>query len=121
MKVLVADDTDVIRSRLLRQISALPGVSATYESFDYASTVKSIEREKPDVLVLDMFMPGGTGLEVLEQIRERNLRCHTLVLSSAYTAAMHSSCLKAGAGGVYHKADGFLRLIEEVEELAASA
>ncbi len=118
MKVLIADDTKIIRDRLVRQVSPLPGVSETIEAHDFSSTIKYIERYQPDALLLDMFMPGGTGLDVLRYLKDKNIACHTIVLTSSCDENLREMSLAAGAEHYLLKGADFLTAVQHIGDIA---
>ncbi len=120
MKVLIADDTQIIRDRLVRQISPLKGVCRTYQAFDYDSTLKYIEKYKPDILLLDMFMPGGTGLDILQEIKHQKIPCRTIVLTSSPDLQLRKLCMAAGAEDYFLKGSGFLDAVNAIDAMTAS-
>lgn len=66
-KILICDDEDVLRS--LVRASLLSGDYEIVEARDGDEAIESALSERPDLVLLDMMMPGRTGLEVLEQLR----------------------------------------------------
>lgn len=61
--------------------------------------------ERPDVVVLDLFLNAGTGLGVLARIRQLSLGLRVIVLTNSATSLLRRSCLLLGAEAVYDKAD----------------
>jgi CheY-like chemotaxis protein len=116
-KVLVCDDEEVLRS-LIR--ATLEGA---YEIIDTTSGVDSLERaraERPDVIVLDMMMPGKSGLDVLTELREDPELVHTpvLMLSARTQLADREAAATAGADRFLAKPFSPLHLASIVAELA---
>lgn len=71
-RILIVDDESLARSRVRRFISELNLPAAIAEAEDGASALERIENFRPEVVVLDIQMPGLSGFEVLEQIEDRN-------------------------------------------------
>ena len=61
MKVLIADDSELMRKRLITLISGLEGIDVIEEAEDCGETIKIIRELNPDVVILDIRMPGGSG------------------------------------------------------------
>jgi len=61
--------------------------------------------DKPDLVVLDLFLNAGTGLGVLTRLRKLSLNLRILVLTNSATSLLRRSCLLLGAEAVYDKAD----------------
>ena len=103
MKILIADDHAVLRKGLV-QIMAEEYPDAHFgEASTTAETLACLSRHRWDVLVLDIFMPGRTGLEVLHEVRCHHPNLPVLVLSSAPEDQLAVRVLKAGASGYLNK------------------
>jgi two-component system LytT family response regulator len=68
LRVLIADDEPLIRLGIRRALEAMAGVAVTGECGEVAEAVAAIERDAPDLVVLDVQMPGGTGLDVVRAL-----------------------------------------------------
>jgi two-component system, LytTR family, response regulator len=68
LRVLIADDEPLIRLGIRRALTAMPGITVAGECGAVADAVASIERDAPDLVVLDVQMPGGTGLDVVRAL-----------------------------------------------------
>jgi two-component system invasion response regulator UvrY len=119
IKVLVADDHAVVR-RGLRQIltetaDILVGGEATT-----TPEVRQLAREQRwDVIVLDLNMPGGSGLELLSELRRESPGARVLILTVSQESQYAVRAIKAGAAGFLTKESAPERLIEAVRRIAA--
>jgi DNA-binding LytR/AlgR family response regulator len=68
LRVVIVDDEKPARDRLRRMLAAIPDVDLVGEAGDVASAVELIDREKPDLCLLDVQIPGGDGFEVLRLV-----------------------------------------------------
>ena len=68
LRVLIADDEPLIRLGIRRALEAMPDVTIAGECGGVSDAVASIERDPPDLVVLDVQMPGGTGLDVVRTL-----------------------------------------------------
>jgi two-component system LytT family response regulator len=68
LQVLIADDEQPARARLRRMLADIDGVELAGEAADGATCVAAIARLEPDVVLLDVQMPNGTGFDVIEQV-----------------------------------------------------
>ena len=103
MKILIADDHAVLRKGLV-QILAEEYPDAHFgEASTTPETLACLSRHRWDMLVLDIFMPGRTGLEVLHEVRCHHPNLPVLVLSSAPEEQLAVRVLKAGASGYLNK------------------
>ena len=103
MKILIADDHAVLRKGLI-QILAEGFPRAEFgEASSTPETLEHLSLQKWDVLVLDVFMPGRSGLEVLHEVRKLYSHMPVLVLSSAPEEQLALRVLTAGASGYLNK------------------
>lgn len=117
MKILIADDAPLIRSRVAGQIRNMPGVKTVIEASDYGDTLENIRRERPGAVVLDLFMPGGTGLDVLREIANSEARPRVVVLTAWGDENLRRRCLDAGADHFFEKGAGFLSAMDALQAI----
>ncbi len=96
IKILIADDHPIVRRGLAMYLAQQSGIKLLAEAENAETAVSLTEQHQPDVLLLDLLMPGH-GLEALRQIRARKLPVRVLVLTSAEERAPVSAALRAGA------------------------
>jgi two-component system response regulator NreC len=97
--IVLADDHVVVRSALRMLLEAEPGFEVVAEAGDADSAARYVLGHKPTVLVLDLNMPGGSGLEAIPQIRERSPYTQIVVLTMQKEAAFAREAMRAGALG----------------------
>jgi two-component system invasion response regulator UvrY len=103
IRVLVADDHAVVRRGVLQILSEAPDLVAAGEASTGREALQAILEDDYDVIVLDISMPGGSGLEVLEQIRDLRPALHVLILTMYPEEQYAVRALKAGAAGYLTK------------------
>ncbi|MBI5693154.1 MAG: response regulator transcription factor [Verrucomicrobia bacterium] len=119
MKILLADDHAIVR-RGLRQILADAFPEARFgEASTTPETLAALECEPWDVLVLDIFMPGRTGLEVLQAVRSHRPGLPVLVVSTAPEEQLAVRVLRGGAGGYLNKQAAPELLVQAIKHLRA--
>jgi len=99
ISVVLADDHPLVRRGLRGTLEAEPDFAVVAEAGDGLETVRLIERLQPDVLVLDLMMPGLSGLDTLPIIRLRSPRTRIVVLSMQAGEDFVLQALKNGASG----------------------
>jgi DNA-binding NarL/FixJ family response regulator len=118
LSVIVADDSLVVRERLVGLLREVPGVSVVGETGDVAGTLEALRRLRPTVLVLDLSMPGGSGLTVLQQVRKEQIQSKVIVLTN-YSSAEYEKVARArGASAFLNKSTEFMKVADLVRELA---
>jgi two-component system response regulator NreC len=119
ISIMLADDHPVVRRGMQTLLEAEPDFSVIGETGDGLDTVREVERLQPDVLVLDLMMPGLSGLEVLRIIRQRSPRTRVVVLSMHNNNAFVVTALKEGATGYVLKGSEEQNLVHAVRETVA--
>ncbi len=97
MKLLIADDSTFLRQRLSHLITEFTGIENIIYAEDVPAAIKTIETERPDVVVLDIQMPGGSGIDVLKKVQKENQRPIFIVFTNYPYPRFRKSCLAAGA------------------------
>src|SRR5690242_20613980 len=98
-RVLLADDHGVVRQGFRLILSQAPDLEVIGEARDGREAVALTAQLEPDVVVLDVAMPGMNGVEVARQIRQNHPRCHVLMLSMHKDSIYVRESLRAGARG----------------------
>jgi DNA-binding NarL/FixJ family response regulator len=119
VKIFLADDHQVMRDGLRTLLEAQPGLRVVGESGDGRETVKAVARLKPDVVLLDIAMPGLNGIEAARQIRDRYPAVAVVILSMYTTTEHIYRALEAGACAYLLKECAGQEVVEAV--LAAKA
>jgi two-component system LytT family response regulator len=83
MRSLIADDEESARARLSRMLAAHPDIEIVGEACDGLEAVEKIEELRPDLLFLDIEMPGLTGFEALQSVR-RTVRLPLVIFATGY-------------------------------------
>lgn len=120
MKVLIADDSEPIRKRLSDLISELEGVEIAGQAGSVTDAVDSVIRLKPDVVILDIRMPGGSGLDVLEKIKKSMPWVCVIMLTNYPEAPYRKKCQEAGAEYFFDKSSEFEKVGEALMKFIAS-
>lgn len=119
MNILIADDAQMLRQRMLRLLNKVPGITAIHESEDCETTRAAIAKVKPQIVVLDLYMPDGSGLDVLRELSAESVRPLVIVLTTMSDDDIREQCLEAGAEYFFDKASGFFDAVDTVKKLVA--
>jgi DNA-binding NarL/FixJ family response regulator len=99
IRVAVVDDHAVVREGIRRVLESEPGVTVVGEGKNAAEALALVASEKPDVLVMDVAMPGRTGLSVAAELHRRSSDTKVLMLSMYDQPEYVVESVKAGARG----------------------
>jgi DNA-binding NarL/FixJ family response regulator len=119
ISIVLADDHPVVRAGLRRVLEAEPEFAIAAESGDGLETVRLVERLQPDVLVLDLMMPGLSGLDVLPIVRQRCPRTRVVVFSMYANEEFILQALRSGAVAYVLKGCDPAHAVEAVRRAAA--
>ena len=119
IKVILCDDHAMVRRGIKDTLAEAADIQVVGEAGCY-SEVRALIREAPcDVLILDLNLPGRSGLEVLASLREDNSHIKVLIVSMFAEDQYAIRCLRAGADGYLNKAGDPGDLIPAVRSLAS--
>jgi DNA-binding NarL/FixJ family response regulator len=121
MKLVVVEDSLPIRKLLNALLSTVSGLRVVGEATAQEEAIALIEREKPDVVLLDLFLSPGHGLQVLRAIREKGRPCKTYVISNQRPEDYEDLCMQSGADGFFDKNQSLEPLISMLRTMAAPA
>jgi len=119
IKLLVADDHQIVRQGICALLRTEPDFRVVGEAADGIETLRLVERLRPDILILDLMMPGLGGLEAARQAARLSPRTRIVVLSMHSNEAYVVESLHAGAVAYVLKESGADELIRAVREAAA--
>ena len=97
--VVLADDHTLVRAGVRSLLETFPEVEVLAETGDGLETLEAVRELEPDLLLLDITLPGMNGLEVAERIRREGLRTRVLMLSMHAGPEYVARALRAGAAG----------------------
>lgn len=103
IRVLVADDHVVVRQGIRHVLEGDPGLTVIGEAEDGSTTLAQAERARPDVVLLDLTMPGASGLDVVRRLRARLPDTKVLILSVHDDREYVLESVRAGAHGYLRK------------------
>jgi DNA-binding NarL/FixJ family response regulator len=117
LRILIADDHTIVR-RGLKQILLEEFVAAVIEEVaDAEELLKKVLKEEWDVVISDISMPGRSGLEVLQQIKQYYPKLPVLILSMHPEDQYAVRVLKAGASGYLNKDSAADELVKAIRQL----
>ena len=118
LRILIADDHLVVRMGLSALISLEPGMTVAGEAEDGESALELARRHHPDVIVMDIMMPGMGGAEATARIASEFPETHILVLTTFSASDEVVKALEAGAGGAIVKDSSQRELIAAIRDVA---
>lgn len=101
IRVIIGDDHPIVRKGIAQMVDAAPDMKVVAEAEDTKGILEAVERNLADVLVLDLGIPGGGGMEVMRRVKVKSPRI--LVLSVQPEEMYGVRCIQAGATGFLNK------------------
>jgi DNA-binding NarL/FixJ family response regulator len=118
IRIVIADDHTIVRAGIRSLLAGSPDIDVVGEARNGVEALRLVRELNPDVLVLDMEMPGLKGLDVARQLRAANASVRILALSAYDDQEYINGLLENGASGYLLKEDAPSALIEAVRGIA---
>jgi DNA-binding NarL/FixJ family response regulator len=113
-RVVVADDHTLVRQSVSKAVRGEPGIEVVAEVADGAAALRAVERLQPELLVLDIAMPGGDGLTIAEQVRRERPGVRVMFLSMHDDDESLQRAIQLGAAGFVSKSASIEELLEAI-------
>jgi len=110
MRVFIADDSMVVAERLADLLRGVPGVELVGRAGDVPEAVRSIRQLRPDAVILDLEMPGGTGLDVLRAVRPDHPGLQVLICTNFPYPQYREASFNTGANFFLDKSKEFEKI-----------
>ncbi len=120
MKILIADDSVLILERLQEMLAEIDHVEVVASLNNGIDTLKALKTLTPDLAILDIRMPGLTGLEVLNAVRKENKSVIFIILTLHSQGYLRQLATQAGTNYFFNKVDDFEKIIQVVAGLCES-
>ena len=116
-RVLLVDDHPVVREGLALLISTQSDLEVCGEADDVASACRRVDASAPDVVVVDISLPGGGGLELIKRLKAHHPPIRILVSSIHEEGVYAERALRAGALGYINKREATLTLLDAIRRV----
>jgi two-component system response regulator DevR len=119
IKLVIVDDSEVVRTGLRTLLGTEPDLLVAGEAANVASGVETVAKLKPDVVLLDIRLPDGNGIQACRQIVQRVPEARVLFLTSVIDDTIVDDAIRAGAHGYLLKEIDGRGLMHAIREVAA--
>lgn len=110
VEVVIADDSAAVRERLVSMLAELKGVEVIGQAQNVEEAIASIRTLKPKAVILDIRMPGGSGINVLQNIKREQPAPVVIILTNYPYLQYRKKCLEAGADFFFDKSTEFNKI-----------
>lgn len=107
IKIFIVDDSLIVRERLVTMLDEVVGVEIAGQAESVAEAISAIRRLQPTMVILDIRIPGGSGIDVLQTIKQGEAAPVVIILTNYPYAGYRRKCLEAGADFFLDKSTEF--------------
>lgn len=118
MKVLIVDDSNIVCEGLQQMLTNIAGVEIAGQAHNAHDAITSISESKPDVVIMDIRLPGKSGIEVLKDIRDKKLPIRVIMLTNYPYPQYRKKCRELGADYFFDKVTEIEEIPDVIEKLA---
>jgi len=115
--ILIVDDHPLVRAGIAQLIGDCPDLAVCGEAANMAEALRQIDISPPDLAIIDLSLAGGSGLDLIEHIKARNLNILMLVASMHDETLYAERVLAAGARGYINKQEAQSNIIRAIRQV----
>jgi DNA-binding NarL/FixJ family response regulator len=115
IRIFIADDSLIVRERLVTMLDEVAGIEIVGQAENVTEAVSGIRDLQPDVVTLDIGMPGGSGIKVLQNIKQAGAGPMVIILTNFPYPGYRQRYLRAGADFILDKSTEFDQIPDLLE------
>jgi DNA-binding NarL/FixJ family response regulator len=108
--IFIVDDSKILQERLVDMLSEIEGVEVIGQAYNAVDAIAGIQTLKPRVVILDIQMPGGNGIEMLKTIKQGSYPPVVIMLTNHPYSQYREKCMELGADFFLDKTRDFNKL-----------
>ena len=120
MRIVIADDSIVVRQRLIRMLGDVNGVEVVGQADDVPSARNLVESLKPDVAILDIRMPTGSGADLVPDLKKLDPAPKVIMLTNYAYPENRKKCMDGGADFFFDKSTEFQKIVGVLKGMLAA-
>jgi DNA-binding NarL/FixJ family response regulator len=119
LAIVLADHHQVVRDSIAALVEAQPDLQVAAVAANVAEALEMVRQHRPDVLVLELELPEGSGFEVLRGLGQQGLAVPTLILTASDNEVDYVQAVRLGASGLVLKRDSPEKFFDAIRSVAA--
>lgn len=120
MKILIVDDSELLRDRLIELLTNISETEMFIEAENSIEAKKLVKELNPDIIITDIRMPGGSGIEFVRHLKQSSNSASIIVLTNYPYSQYKEAALEAGADYFFDKTNEFEKVHKVVLQLHES-
>jgi len=120
MNVFIVEDSEIVSDELKAMLSEIPGVKVIGHAVDEQSAIEKIGVAHPDMVILDIGLRPGSGINVLKAIKKHNPSIKVMILTNYTDEIYVNHCMSAGADYFFDKTLEFMRVGTVLRQLQST-
>lgn len=120
LSIAIVDDSDIIRERLVQKLNKCGMYNIIWQAENVQKTYEFCVNSRPSVLILDIQLPDGSGIDVLEKIKLDDSEIKVIMLTNYPSLPFRKKCIAAGADYFFDKSTEFEKVFEVLKKLAGN-
>lgn len=116
-KVVVIEDQTILRDLICHLVESYPDMKVVAQSGDGTEGYELSLQHQPDLIILDIMLPGLNGVEILRRLKQKKPELNVLIFSAAASSNMVNRLLKAGVTGYIEKNAGLTELEQAIQSV----
>ena len=118
IRVVLVDDSVVVRERIAALLTVLPGIEIVGQASEALAGLAFCQALRPDVMILDIGLPGPSGIELLKSVKQQSKPPVVVMLTNHNSPQMRTKCFELGAEFYFYKPEEFEKAIEVCRKIA---
>ncbi|MFA6438375.1 MAG: response regulator transcription factor [Bacteriovoracaceae bacterium] len=121
INVFIVDDSEIVRDRLTSLLSEVSSINIVGYADNPLAATEAIVNQRPDVVILDIFLTGGSGIHVLKNIRGKKISSKVIMLTNYAQEEYRKKCFEEGADFFFDKSIEFDKVVDVIQRISAAA
>jgi DNA-binding NarL/FixJ family response regulator len=121
IKLVIVDDSAVVRERLANLLTDLDAIQLIGQMQDGQEAIDGIKKLRPDIVILDIRLPGVGGIEVLQEIKKQHPAPMVIILTNYPYEQYWKKCMDAGADAFFDKSTEFNKIVDVIKQVRQQA